>query len=65
MGLSQEEYYSGLPFPPPENLPNPGTELVFPAAPALTGGFFTTEPPRKPDLRTGGMEARNTTEGMR
>ena len=36
---------SGLPFPTPENLPDPGTE---PASPALTGGVFTPESPGKP-----------------
>ena len=30
------------------NLPNPGIEPVSPASPASAGGFFTTEPPRKP-----------------
>ena len=35
----------GLPFPPPGHLPEPGIEPVFPA---LSGGFFTTEPPGKP-----------------
>ena len=39
MGLSQQEYWSRLPFPSPGDLPNPGME---PASPALTGGFFTT-----------------------
>ena len=39
MGLSQQEYWSGLPFPPPGDLPDPGIE---PAAPALAGRFFTT-----------------------
>ena len=39
MGFSRQEYWSGLPFPPPGNLPDPGTE---PASPALAGGFFTT-----------------------
>ena len=42
MGLSQQEYWSGLPFPPPGNLPNPGTEPVSLKSPALVGGFFTT-----------------------
>ena len=42
--LSRQEYCSGLPFPPPGDLPDPGIE---PAAPALAGGVFTTEPPRK------------------
>jgi len=37
-------YRSGLPFPPPGDLPDPGIE---PMSPALAGGFFTTEPPGK------------------
>ena len=47
MKFSRQEYWSGLPFPPPGNLPEPGME---PTSPALTGGFFTTEPPGKPYL---------------
>ena len=39
------EYWSGLPLPSLGGLPNPGIE---PASPALAGGFFTPEPPRKP-----------------
>ena len=42
MGLSQEKYWIGLPFPPPGDLPDPA---IKPAAPALAGRFFTTEPP--------------------
>ena len=42
MGFSRQEYWSGLPFPPSEDLPDPGTEPVSPVAPALAGGFFTT-----------------------
>ena len=45
MGFSRQEYWSGLPFPSPGNLPDPGIE---PSPPALAGGFFTTEPPEKP-----------------
>ena len=37
-GAIREEYWSGLPFPPPGDLPNPGTELV---SPSLAGVFFT------------------------
>ena len=48
MGFSRQEYWSGLPFPPPRDLPNPGIESMFPVSPALAGGFFTTEPPGKP-----------------
>ena len=40
MGFSRQEYWSGLPFPPPGDLPNPGIELVFLMSPALAGGFF-------------------------
>ena len=45
MGFSRQEYWSGLPFPSAEDLPNPGIE---PASPELAGGFFTTETTRKP-----------------
>ena len=45
MIFSRQEYWSGLPFPSPGDLPNPGIE---PAYPALAGGFFTTELPGKP-----------------
>ena len=42
MGFSSEEYWSGLPHPPPGDLPNPGIEPASPASPALAGRFFTT-----------------------
>ena len=45
MGFPRQEYWSGLPFPSPEDLPDPGIE---PVSPALAGGFFTAEPPGKP-----------------
>jgi len=35
MGFSRQEYWSGLPCPPPGNLPNPGIEPVSPLSPAL------------------------------
>ena len=41
-GFSRQEYWSALPCPPPEDLPNPGTEPVFLVSPELTGEFFTT-----------------------
>ena len=47
MGFSRPEYWSGLPFPSPGNLLNPGMEALSPESPALVGGFFTTEPPGK------------------
>ena len=42
MGFPRQEYWSGLPFPSPGGLPDPGTE---PMSLAWAGGFFTTEPP--------------------
>ena len=42
--LSRQEYWSGLLFPSPGDLPNPGIKF---ATPALAGGFFTTESPEK------------------
>ena len=48
MGFSRQECWSGLPFPPPGNLPDPGMEPASPVFPALAGGFLTTEPAGKP-----------------
>jgi len=42
MGFSRQEYWSGLPFLPPQNLPHPGIEPTSLSSPALAGGFFTT-----------------------
>ena len=43
MGFSRQEYWSGLPCPPPGDLPDPGIEPLSPAAPALQV-VFTAEP---------------------
>ena len=51
MEFSRQEYWSGLPLPPPGDLPNPGIEPESPVAPALAGGFFNAEPPGKPTTR--------------
>ena len=40
LGFSRQEYWSGLPCPPPGGFPDPGMELGFPVAPALAGGFL-------------------------
>ena len=48
MGISRQKYWSGLPFPSPGDLPDPGIEPVSPVSPAWAGGFFTSEPPGKP-----------------
>ena len=45
MGFSRQEYWSGLPFPSPGDLPDPGIE---PRSPALEADALTSEPPGKP-----------------
>ena len=47
-GFFRQEYWSGLPCPPPGDLPDPGIKPVSLMSPALAGVFFTTEPPGKP-----------------
>ena len=42
MGFSKQEYWSGLPFPPPGDLPDSGIKPESLAPPALAGEFFTT-----------------------
>ena len=44
-GFSRQEYWSGLPFPSPRDLPDPGIE---PRSPALEADALTSEPPGKP-----------------
>ena len=41
----KKEYWNGLPFPPPVDLPDPGIKPVSPLSPALAGEFFTSELP--------------------
>ena len=48
MGFSGQEYWSGLPYPSPGDLPDPGIEPGSLVSLALAGGFFTTVPPGKP-----------------
>ena len=45
MGFSRQEYWSGLSFPSPGDLPNPGIE---PGSPSLEADALTSEPPGKP-----------------
>ena len=47
VGFPRQEYWSGLPFPSPGDLPGPGIE---PVSPSPAGGFFTTETPGKPKV---------------
>ena len=53
MGFSRQEYWSGLPFPSPGDLPNPGIE---PGSPAFQADALTSEPPGKPDDMIGYLE---------
>ena len=50
MEFPWQEYWSGMPFPSLGDLLDPG---IKPTSLALTGGFFTTEPPRKPLVKQG------------
>ena len=45
VGFSRQEYGSGKPFPPPEDLPDPG---IGPRSPALQAGPLPSEPPGEP-----------------
>ena len=45
MGFSRQGYWSGLPFPPPGDLPHPGIKPLSPAPSVLAGGFFITAQP--------------------
>ena len=45
MGFPRQEYWSGLPFPPPGDLPDPG---IKPGSPALQANSLPTEPRESP-----------------
>ena len=47
MEFSRQEYWSGLPCPPPGDLPDPGIKSTSLVSPGLAGRFFTTAPPGK------------------
>ena len=47
IGFPRKEYWSGLPFPPPGDLLDPGIEPLSFSSPALAGRFFTAAPPGK------------------
>ena len=47
VGFFRQDYWSGLPCPPPGDLPNPGTEPMSPVSPALQEDSLSTEPPGK------------------
>ena len=53
LGFPRQEHWSGLPFPSPGDLPDPGVEPTSLVPPALAGKFFTTEPTGNPSGRSG------------
>ena len=53
-GFSRQEYWSGLPFPSPRDIPDPGIEL---GSPALEADALTSEPPGKPHLTVLGIQS--------
>ena len=53
MGFSRQEYWRGLPFPPPGDLSGSGIEPASPVPLVLAGGFFTAEPPGEPSPSQG------------
>ena len=63
MGFSRQEYWSGLPFPSPGDLPDPGIE---PRSPAMQADALTSEPPGKPltPLGSGGKESSCNAEDL-
>ena len=50
MEFSRQEYWSGLPFPTPGDLPDPGIEPLSPVSPALQEEFLSTDLSEKPSL---------------
>ena len=52
MEFYRQEYWSGLPFPAPGGLPDPGIEPASLVFPVLAGRFFTTAPSGKPQSWT-------------
>ena len=60
MGFPRQDYWSGLPFPSPGDLPDPGIKPVSPVSPTLAGRFFTTAPGKpQPLLNLPGMNVKS------
>ena len=55
LGFSRQDYWSGLPFPPPGGLPDPGIGPTSLVSPALASGFFTTLLPGIHNISQGSM----------
>ena len=60
MGFPRQEYWSGLSFPSPGDLPDPGIEPASLTFPALTGGFFTTSSTWEAHICVVGAELRQS-----
>ena len=52
MKCSRQEYWNGLPFLPPRDLPDPGIKPVFPVSPALADRFLPLHHPGRPKVIT-------------
>ena len=59
MGFSRHKNWSGLPCPPPGNLPDPGIEPLSLTSPALGGGFFS--PSATGEVKKAGQKAQKST----
>ena len=57
MEFSRQEYWSGLPFPTPGDLPDPGIEPVSLASTAWASGFFTIVPSGKPSCTSNSVKS--------
>ena len=64
MGFSRQECWSGLPCPPPGDLPDPGIEPASPAVPALAGSFFLTSATWEACRHISSLEKTTATESM-
>ena len=62
MGFSRQEYWRGLPCPPPGDLPDTGIKPVSFMSPTLAGRFFTTSPTWKAQRSCGAYIQRNNTQ---
>ena len=62
MEFSRKEYWSGLPFPTPEDLPDPGIEPASPMSPALHADSLLTEPSGK--LKNIGVDCQSILQGI-
>ena len=59
IGFPRQAYWSGFPCPPPEDLPDPGTEATSLMSPALAGVFFTTSATWEAPQRSRSIKSQN------